>query len=80
MGLWWFRLEKGKRRGDLIAVLHCLKGSNRERRDTLFSIKGQQRTDKSSKMGNSRYKEKNSSARLAEHWDRLLRKAVEMPS
>lgn len=42
MGLWWFRLEKGKRRGDLIAVLHCLKGSNRECRDTLFSIKGQQ--------------------------------------
>jgi len=80
MGLGLFRLEKGRRRLDLIAALHYVKGSDREDQRTLFSMKGQQRTDMGNKMRNSRYEEKNSSVRLAEPGDRLLRKAAEMPS
>lgn len=43
MGLGLFRLEKGKRSGDFIAVLHYRKGNNAEDQDMLFSEQDSER-------------------------------------
>lgn len=76
------RPEEEWRRADLVAVPHCLKGRNREHRDSPFSGGNHERTTGNGhNMGNSnQVRGKNPSERQAEHQDRLLRKAVLMPS
>lgn len=67
VGLCLLRLEKGRRGRDLIAMLHCLKSSNREHQDTL-SV--ERTTENIHEQQDGKFQpdeEKNSSARLAEH-------------